>query len=151
MVIDEFKPELLTELFSLRKSIENSVKNPAFFNWPEDVFKQELFFSRVWVARDPGAQLLKGFLFFREESDRFEIMVLGTSPEFKNQGVMSQFLLKLQRLAAQQDRAIGLEVHEKNEAARRLYLKLGFKMLHLRKNYYKDGAGAELYLWKSPR
>lgn len=148
-MINQFKLNEMTDLLLLRKAVEDSIENLAFFNWPEDVFKQEILTSRVWVSREPGASSLKGFLFFREEWDRLEIMVLGTAPGCKGQGVMTGILLKLQQFAAQQGKAIGLEVHEKNEAARALYVKLGFKLLHCRKSYYKDGASAELYLWKS--
>lgn len=147
-MIQDFCSEDLNDLLSLRKAIEGTI-DPAFFNWPEDVFKNEILLSRVWLLKDSQTGVLNAFLFFREEWDRFEIMVLGTSPESQKKGLMTEILLNLQMFAAQHGKAVGLEVHEKNEAARRLYLKLGFKFLHRRKSYYSDGAGAELYLWKS--
>lgn len=147
-MIQEFRPEDLPDLLKLRSLIAEKVDS-AFFNWPEDLFKQEIQQSQVWLSRSCKTGELEAFVVFREEWDRFEIMVLGTSPFSQKTGLMSEILLKLQGFAAQQGKLIGLEVHEKNEAARRLYLKLGFKFLHNRKSYYKDGAGAELYLWKS--
>lgn len=148
-MVQDYKPQDLSELLEVRNLVERSIENSAFFNWPENVFKQELLLSTIWVSRDPQSNILNGFLLFREEWDRLEIMVLGTSPAFKKSGVMIEILLKLQVFAAQQGKAVGLEVHAGNEAARRLYLKMGFKIMHSRKNYYKDGASAELYLWKS--
>lgn len=147
-MIKEFHAEDLGALLELRKAIEENI-NPSFFNWPEEIFRQEIQKSQVWLAQDPQTANLGAFVFFREEWDRFEIMVLGTSPLSQKKGLMTDILLKLQELAAQQGKGLGLEVHEKNETARRLYLKLGFKFLHCRKGYYKDGAAAELYIWKN--
>lgn len=147
-MIHKFHSEDLPDLLLLRKAIEQKVST-AFFNWPEDVFIQELQSSQVWLSKNSVSGFIEAFLFFREEWDRLEIMVLGTSPFSQKKGLMTEILQQLQGFAARQGKAIGLEVHEKNEAARRLYLKQGFKFLHCRKNYYKDGGGAELYLWKS--
>lgn len=149
-MIKFFEPSIdLSELLKLRSEIEGTVEEQAFFNWPEPVLLQELQMAKVWISRDPQTAILNGFLVFRESDDRFEIMVLGTAPEFKRRGVMRGLLSQLQALAAQQNRLIGLEVHEKNGAARRFYVSLGFELSHRRKNYYKDGASAEVYLWKS--
>ena len=147
-MIQEFRGKDLSDLLKLRSLIAEKV-NPAFFNWPEETFIQEVQLSRVWLSRSSQTGELEAFLIFREEWDRLEIMVLGTSPLSQKKGLMREILEQLQVFAAQQGKAIGLEVHEGNEAARQLYLKLRFKFLHCRKSYYKDGAGAELYLWKS--
>lgn len=147
-MVQKFQAGELTELLELRAEIAENVVE-AFFNWPEDIFKEELKISQVWTYKNSETQNILAFVAFREEWDRFEIMVLGTSPKSLKKGLMVEILEKLQGFAAQQGKAIGLEVHEENKAARQLYLKLGFKFLHCRKNYYKDGAGAELYLWKS--
>lgn len=148
-MIKPFEASDVSELLKLRSAVESAIDHPAFFNWPETVFVQELHLAQVWVSRDSQTDVLNGFLVFRDSGDRLEIMVLATSPAFKRSGVMRLMLAELQRLAAQQNKAIGLEVHEKNQAARSLYVSLGFELLHRRKNYYKDGAAAELYLWKS--
>lgn len=38
-----------------------------------------------------------------------------------------------------------LEVHEKNLAAQKIYLKVGFEQVSIRKNYYPDGGSALIY------
>ncbi len=147
-MVQVFHPDDLLKLLSLRRAIFEAI-NPAFFNWPEDVFRKELQSSQVWVSKHPITKEINAFLCFREEWDRLEIMVLGTSPKSQKNGLMLEIITELQAFAAQQGKAIGLEVHENNEPAKRLYSKLGFQFLFSRKNYYKDGAAAELFLWKS--
>lgn len=145
-MIRELKVQDRQRLLEIRSLIEEEISNKAFFNWPEPAFLDEIKHSEVWVFE--RSQLIEAFLFFRSDEEHLEIMLLGTDPCYRKNGAMIEILQNLQVFAAEQNKGIRLEVHEHNEAARKLYLKLGFKFVRVRKSYYKDGAGAELYLWK---
>ena len=71
--------------------------------------------------------------------DEWQIFNLVVSPEHKRQGIGAQLLKRGARAAKMRGatRAV-LEVRESNEAARRLYLKLGFVVLGRRRDYYRE-------------
>ena len=78
-----------------------------------------------------------GFVNFLTIDLKLEIIKIGVKPNFRKLGVatklieeMGKYCLKLQKSG------ILLEVNEKNEPARNLYSKLGFKEIHVRKKYY---------------
>jgi len=74
-----------------------------------------------------------------------QIIQITVCPERQRQGIATQLLTHMIETST----ALGistmvLEVREDNTAARRLYEKLGFKDVGVRKNYYKDGSHAVL-------
>jgi ribosomal-protein-alanine N-acetyltransferase len=71
--------------------------------------------------------------------DEWQIFNLVVSPDYQRQGIAEQLLRNGARAANLRGatRAV-LEVRESNEAARRLYLKLGFVVLGRRRDYYRD-------------
>jgi ribosomal-protein-alanine N-acetyltransferase len=71
--------------------------------------------------------------------DEWHIFNLVVSPEYKRRGIGEQLLRSGARAANMRGatRAV-LEVRESNEAARRLYLKLGFVVLGRRRDYYRE-------------
>lgn len=81
--------------------------------------------------------------FYKLDEGILEILFLGTSPQFQNQGLMSRLMDEF--LVAQQDKTIWLECREDNVKARHLYAKKGFQEVGLRKSYYKDGSAAILF------
>ena len=72
-------------------------------------------------------------------TDEWQIFNLVVSPDYKRQGIGEQLLRSGVRAAHLRGatRAV-LEVRESNEAARRLYLKLGFVVLGRRRDYYRE-------------
>jgi [ribosomal protein S18]-alanine N-acetyltransferase len=143
--VEWFKPTEMPELLKVFYSIQKSIKNPAFFNWSEDSFSQELKVSKTLVCKHQGQ--IAAFLSFRQGIDSFEIMVLGTEVSFQKQGAMSSLMGWFLNYAAQQNKDVWLEVHEQNKAALQTYSKFSFVLTQKRKNYYKDGASADVLLW----
>lgn len=73
--------------------------------------------------------------------DDINLLDIATSQEFKNMGLakkMMRFLLALKGA----NQSFSLEVKSKNTPAINLYKSFGFKTVHIRKKYYKDGDDA---------
>lgn len=80
--------------------------------------------------------------FQKNQQAPVEILYLATSPQFRRQGLMYELLKALKGYCGQQP--IWLECRASNQAALKLYEKLGFRRTGLRKGYYKDGMDAIL-------
>lgn len=73
--------------------------------------------------------------------DDINLLDIATLEEYKNKGyakAMLKYLISLKELG----QTFSLEVKSKNYIAINLYTSFGFKTLHIRKNYYKDGDDA---------
>jgi ribosomal-protein-alanine N-acetyltransferase len=92
--------------------------------------------SLVAVAGSPKAVI--GFVIGQLAADEAEILSIGVAPNWQRAGVASGLLQGLSRAARRGDaKRIFLEVAEDNEAALRLYRKLGFVETGRRKRYYE--------------
>ncbi len=67
-----------------------------------------------------------------------EILNFFVIKEAQRKGYGYLLLNEVIKRASGKSRSIYLEVNEHNDAAIALYLKCGFKIDHIRKNYYKD-------------
>lgn len=80
-----------------------------------------------------------GYALFRVHEDRAELLDVLVEPRGRGLG---------ERLLRQALEAVGkrveLEVSERNEPAKRLYAKLGFKIVGRRPKFYNDGSDALL-------
>jgi len=77
-----------------------------------------------------------GSLVWREVAPgEIEILDVTTTPEFRRRGIARALL---QTLLREQAGTAFLEVRESNEAARALYLSIGFREIGRRKDYYSD-------------
>lgn len=95
--------------------------------------------ARVLCARDPLSNTLLGFLVVWHVADEVELLDLATDPSQRRRGVASALLTALTESARRSaGRAVFLEVRSGNQAARALYEKHGFRVVHERKNYYRD-------------
>lgn len=122
----------------LQKLVDSLEKGPGF-SWSAEKIQDELKSSEAWGLW--AEEELRAFVLWREGLDVYEIMVLGTAPEFRQKGAMKRLL---SHLIAGCQKAVWLEVHESNSAAIKLYQHLGFQPSGIRKNYYSDGASAVL-------
>ncbi len=70
---------------------------------------------------------------------RMHITNIATKPSYQKQGI-ANFLIKTSARMGQQigQNQMTLEVRTSNEKAKRLYRKIGFKDLYIKKNYYQD-------------
>lgn len=140
-------PADFQKLVVIAENIFNRLEKKASFSWPEHLLRSELgSVTATLVFEDEACELL-GFLSFRQLPDYYEISVLGTDPVAQKTGVQTQLIQYLQDLAAKQRIDILLEVHHENEQALRLYSRLGFLLIHSRRNYYQDGAEALVLKW----
>ena len=76
-----------------------------------------------------------------ESLDDINLLDIATKENYKHKGYasgMMKFLMSLKK----SEQTFSLEVKSKNKTAISLYEKFGFKTLHIRKKYYKDGDDA---------
>ena len=78
----------------------------------------------------------KGFIHIQNGLDIIDLLNIIVKPEYQNQGIGSVLLKYI--IDNKQDKKIMLEVRSKNTNAIKLYQKYDFKIINIRKNYYKD-------------
>jgi len=97
-----------------------------------------LAYARVLCARTSEGAFL-GFLVAWQLADEFELLDLATDPSQRRRGVGSALVGELIHTArSRAGSAVFLEVRSSNQPARALYQKHGFRVVHERKNYYRD-------------
>ena len=79
---------------------------------------------------------IKGFIHTQNGLDIIDLLNIIVKPEYQNQGIGSILLKYI--IDNKQDKKIMLEVRSKNINAIKLYQKYDFKIINIRKNYYKD-------------
>ena len=78
----------------------------------------------------------KGFIHIQNGLDIIDLLNIIVKPKYQNQGIGSVLLKYI--IDNKQDKKIMLEVRSKNINAIKLYQKYNFKIINIRKNYYKD-------------
>lgn len=78
----------------------------------------------------------KGFIHIQNGLDIIDLLNIIVKPEYQNQGIGSVLLKYI--IDNKEDKKIMLEVRSKNINAIKLYQKYDFKIINIRKNYYKD-------------
>ena len=78
----------------------------------------------------------KGFIHIQNGLDIIDLLNIIVKPEYQNQGIGSVLLKYI--IDNKQDKKIMLEVRSNNINAIKLYQKYDFKIINIRKNYYKD-------------
>lgn len=78
----------------------------------------------------------KGFIHIQNGLDIIDLLNIIVKPEYQNQGIGSVLLKYI--IDNKQDKKTMLEVRSKNINAIKLYQKYDFKIINIRKNYYKD-------------
>jgi len=117
--------------------------------WPREAFEEEIERDDNAgvgiIAEDEG--LVVGFLTGMAVVDEFYLHNLAVHPDFRGRGIGRGLLEAAESLCSQRDfRRILLEVREDNEAARQLYLGLGFEAAGTRNDYYGPGQNAYMYI-----
>ncbi len=124
-------------------SLENRVYQ---FPWTRNVLLSEIngkSFSHVYVARlhtDNGtAGPLIGYNFFWLAADEIHILNIAVDPDYQGKGIGTSLMQFAVQLGLKRGAAKAfLEVRASNIPALRLYTKLGFTQIGLRKHYYSD-------------
>jgi ribosomal-protein-alanine N-acetyltransferase len=110
--------------------------------WEAAFFTQQLGFSGSFaLIADGGA----GMILVRVAADEAEVLSLAVHPAQRRCGVGRLLLEEAAAEAARRGAAaVYLEVSDRNDAARRLYMSAGFEEVGRRLRYYDDGADALL-------
>ncbi|CAM3113083.1 GNAT family N-acetyltransferase [Streptobacillus ratti] len=80
---------------------------------------------------------LVGYMIILDSFDCYELFEIAIKKEFRNKGYAQKLLQNISY-----DKDVFLEVSEKNISAIKLYEKIGFKKISVRKKYYLDGSNA---------
>jgi ribosomal-protein-alanine N-acetyltransferase len=133
----EIKFERMTEI-DLDEVI--NIEKVAFSDpWNKRAFKNDLAsdFAYPIVARLEGR--IAGYVSLYLAADEMMIGNIAVSPDYQQRGIGSKILEHVIEFAANHNISqIALEVRESNLAARKLYLKFGFKITGRRKLYYRN-------------
>ncbi len=92
------------------------------------------------------SERVQGFIVGRLAADQWEIENIAVARGLQRQGFGSHLLSEFLEHARQTGNAVFLEVRESNLPARKLYEKMGFVQLGLRKSYYQSPAEDALIL-----
>ena len=117
--------------------------------WPpaalDDMLASEV--TRVYVARGPGRDIV-AFCACWLIGDELHINTIAVKVAVRRQGIATRLLeYILEHTAA---RSATLEVRRSNEAARKLYEKMGFSTTAVRPRYYSHPEEDGLILWLHP-
>jgi ribosomal-protein-alanine N-acetyltransferase len=118
-----------------------AIERASFPNpWHEITFRGELLNEGVsfpivavhWVQKS-----VIGYIIYWKIKDEIQINNIAVHPDFRHQGVGEAMMRALLEKAREEGVVfISLEVRSSNKAARKLYAKLGFNFLGIRKDYY---------------
>ncbi|MEY8371549.1 ribosomal protein S18-alanine N-acetyltransferase [Aerococcaceae bacterium 50-4] len=109
------------------------------FSWTQEAIITSLNnpYHHFFIMRDPANLAIVGVAHFQLIFDEVELFNIAILPAYRRQG-FSQHLLEeaLTHFAQHNGQIVTLEVRSRNQAARQLYEKLGFKQIASRPNYY---------------
>lgn len=110
--------------------------------WNYNILKEELSSdSSKYIVAITKSEVI-GFAGIKFALDQVDIMNIVTRKDYRNKGVGTLLLRELISICKEfKANSIFLEVSEDNEPAIKLYKKLGFENVGIRKNYYKDKNG----------
>jgi ribosomal-protein-alanine N-acetyltransferase len=138
IVLRAMKFEDLDRVYDLERSI---FPNP----WPKSFFESDLSLPRTvgLVAELDGS--IAGYGLAACADIEFHITNIGVEPSFQRRGIASRLMNELERIALERGCTHAyLEVRTDNYPAVELYLKLGYKTLYTRRQYYLDGSDAHV-------
>lgn len=113
----------------------------------EDFLKMSQDKNYRFVVAEKNKEIL-GFVIFLVVDEKIEIIKIATSVHERRSGVASEMLRFVQCYGKQNGHAgVILEVNEHNTPARKLYLKMGFREIYVRKKYYHNTDDAIIMEW----
>lgn len=90
-----------------------------------------------WVAKD--GDVVVGYALFQHIGGEMELHTLAVSTFMRRKGIAKRLMLHMMSEAKKMEvRRIFLQVRPSNAAARKMYDGLGFKVIGMRKRYYRD-------------
>ncbi|WP_022871777.1 ribosomal protein S18-alanine N-acetyltransferase [Nesterenkonia alba] len=120
--------------------------------WPEEFFRQELAQAderlpanqrtrRFWVVEEAGRII--GYAGMMCVLPLADVQTVAVDPAYQGRGLGSWLMGLIEDEARRRGADdLLLEVRADNPGAQRLYRRLGFEQIHLRRSYYPDGGDA---------
>jgi [ribosomal protein S18]-alanine N-acetyltransferase len=121
--------------------------------WSRSMFASELAKSSSISlgAFDADGGELVGYLVISRYVDAWHVMNVAVVPESRRQGIASALFEHLFQVTSNDGRrGYTLEVRISNEAAIKLYERLGFQSRGVRRGYYTDNREDALIMWRDP-
>ena len=117
--------------------------------WEESLFIDTLSANGKYFFVYESDNKPVAYIIFETVLDEGHITDLAVGEKYRNKGIGKELIEKILFLAKElKIRSIFLEVRESNEAARKLYQKLGFKQMGKRKGYYPKNEDALTYIYR---
>ena len=102
----------------------------------------------MWLVALDG-DTVAGYVGSQTVMDESDMMNVAVHPDCRRQGIAEELVNALtDALREKESRCLTLEVRASNEPAKKLYEKLGFVSVGLRKNYYRNPREDALILRK---
>ena len=107
--------------------------------WSEKSITSELSNElALWLVAEEEDCVL-GYVGSQTVFPETDMMNIAVHPDYRRRGIAEQLVVRLvEELKARGNHSLMLEVRVSNEPARKLYEKLGFQQVGLRKNYYRN-------------
>lgn len=120
-----------------------AIENSSFQSpWTRGMFLSDLDvnpFARSVVARFPGESKIIAYACFWIVMEELHLMNLAVHPDRRRQNIGEELARWVLNMGYEKKcRTAMLEVRESNRPARQLYEKLGFKVIGVRRGYYRD-------------
>lgn len=118
---------------NLVKKLEKRCFSTNYFNEKEieEMYENDRYsFWGVWYGGT-----LAGYLITYDSVDVHEIIKVGVDDEYRGRGLGGKLI---EKSFESMETDLMLEVRESNKSAIRLYEKLGFRKIGLRRGYYRD-------------
>jgi ribosomal-protein-alanine N-acetyltransferase len=145
----EYRRLKLRDLNSIEEIERSSYPTP----WSRSMFAGELAkpSSICLGAIDTEQNDLVGYLIISRYVDAWHVMNVAVAEPYRRRGIASGLMERLfEDTARDSRRGYTLEVRVSNEAAIRLYERLGFIARGVRRGYYTDNREDALIMWKDP-
>ena len=117
--------------------------------WSRAMFASELAKpTSICLGAFEGDELV-GYIVNSRYVDAWHVMNVAVDPDHRRRGIATQLLAHLFELThGDERRGYTLEVRITNDAAIRLYERLGFEPRGLRRGYYTDNREDALIMWR---
>lgn len=145
----EYRRLKLRDLNSIEEIERSSYPTP----WSRSMFAGELAkpSSICLGAVDTELNELVGYLIISRYVDAWHVMNVAVADSHRRCGVATGLMERLfEETSRDGRRGYTLEVRVSNEAAIRLYERLGFEARGVRRGYYTDNREDALIMWKDP-